>query len=62
MVKQEESASRVSTSSNIEAMDEIDRIVAEWNRVRPDLDVSPTHTRTGSSVCTAAVTFCFFGE
>ena len=26
------------------AMDEIDRIVGEWNRVRPDLDVSPTHT------------------
>lgn len=26
------------------AMDEIDRIVAEWNGVRPDLDVSPTHT------------------
>jgi len=25
-------------------MDEIDRIVEEWNRVRPDLDVSPTHT------------------
>jgi DNA-binding MarR family transcriptional regulator len=25
-------------------MDEIDRIVGEWNRVRPDLDVSPTHT------------------
>jgi DNA-binding MarR family transcriptional regulator len=25
-------------------MDEIDRIVAEWNEVRPDLDVSPTHT------------------
>jgi DNA-binding MarR family transcriptional regulator len=25
-------------------MDEIDRIVAEWNVVRPDLDVSPTHT------------------
>ena len=25
-------------------MDEIDRIVAEWNRERPDLDVSPTHT------------------
>jgi DNA-binding MarR family transcriptional regulator len=25
-------------------MDEIDRIVAEWNQVRPDLDVSPTHT------------------
>jgi DNA-binding MarR family transcriptional regulator len=24
--------------------DEIDRIVAQWNRVRPDLDVSPTHT------------------
>jgi DNA-binding MarR family transcriptional regulator len=24
--------------------DEIDRIVEEWNRVRPDLDVSPTHT------------------
>jgi DNA-binding MarR family transcriptional regulator len=31
-------------SSNILAMDEIDVIVAEWNRVRPDLDVSPTHT------------------
>src|SRR6476661_1853160 len=25
-------------------MDEIDRIVAEWNQVRPELDVSPTHT------------------
>jgi DNA-binding MarR family transcriptional regulator len=25
-------------------MDEIDRNVGEWNRVRPDLDVSPTHT------------------
>jgi DNA-binding MarR family transcriptional regulator len=25
-------------------MDEIDKIVAEWNRVRPELDVSPTHT------------------
>jgi DNA-binding MarR family transcriptional regulator len=25
-------------------MDEVDRIVAEWNQVRPDLDVSPTHT------------------
>ena len=25
-------------------MDEIDRIVAEWERERPDLDVSPTHT------------------
>jgi DNA-binding MarR family transcriptional regulator len=25
-------------------MDEIDRIVAEWKQVRPDLDVSPTHT------------------
>lgn len=25
-------------------MDEIDRIVDEWNRQRPDLDVSPTHT------------------
>ncbi len=24
--------------------DEVDRIVEEWNRVRPDLDVSPTHT------------------
>jgi len=24
--------------------DEIDRIVAQWGRVRPDLDVSPTHT------------------
>ena len=24
--------------------DEVDRIVAQWNRVRPDLDVSPTHT------------------
>src|ERR1700694_5475027 len=25
------------------AEDAIDRIVAEWNRERPDLDVSPTH-------------------
>jgi DNA-binding MarR family transcriptional regulator len=25
-------------------MDEIDRIVAEWRRERPDLDTSPTHT------------------
>src|SRR5215210_1587236 len=25
-------------------MDEIDRIVEQWHRVRPDLDVSPTHT------------------
>jgi DNA-binding MarR family transcriptional regulator len=25
-------------------MDEIDRIVEDWTRVRPDLDVSPTHT------------------
>jgi DNA-binding MarR family transcriptional regulator len=25
-------------------MDEIDRIVDDWHRVRPDLDVSPTHT------------------
>src|SRR3989442_4116406 len=25
-------------------MDEVDRIVGQWNRVRPDLDVSPTHT------------------
>lgn len=25
-------------------MDEIDRIVEQWNRQRPDLDVSPTHT------------------
>lgn len=24
--------------------DEIDRIVAQWNRVRPDLEPSPTHT------------------
>jgi len=31
-------------SSNVSFMDEIDRIVAEWNQVRPDLDVSPTHT------------------
>src|SRR3977135_4340357 len=23
--------------------DEVDQIVARWNRVRPDLDVSPTH-------------------
>jgi DNA-binding MarR family transcriptional regulator len=26
------------------SMDEIDRIVAEWERERPDLDTSPTHT------------------
>jgi DNA-binding MarR family transcriptional regulator len=25
-------------------MDEIDRIVEQWNQARPDLDVSPTHT------------------
>ena len=25
-------------------MDEVDRIVEQWNRARPDLDVSPTHT------------------
>jgi DNA-binding MarR family transcriptional regulator len=25
-------------------MDEIDRIVEQWNRERPDLDTSPTHT------------------
>ena len=25
-------------------MDEIDRIVSQWNRVRPDLDVTPTDT------------------
>jgi DNA-binding MarR family transcriptional regulator len=25
-------------------VDEIDRIVEQWNRERPDLDVSPTHT------------------
>jgi DNA-binding MarR family transcriptional regulator len=25
-------------------MDEIDQIVEQWNRVRPELDVSPTHT------------------
>lgn len=25
-------------------MDEVDRIVEEWNRERPDLDVSPTNT------------------
>jgi DNA-binding MarR family transcriptional regulator len=25
-------------------VDEIDRIVAQWNAVRPDLDVTPTHT------------------
>jgi len=25
-------------------MDEIDRIVSQWNRVRPELDVMPTHT------------------
>ncbi|MEA2518297.1 MAG: hypothetical protein QOF49_377 [Chloroflexota bacterium] len=28
----------------IAVMDEIDRIVEEWNRERPDLDVSATHT------------------
>src|SRR4051794_20831227 len=25
-------------------MDEVDRIVEQWNRERPDLDASPTHT------------------
>jgi DNA-binding MarR family transcriptional regulator len=28
----------------MQVMDEIDRIVEEWNRERPDLDVSPTQT------------------
>jgi DNA-binding MarR family transcriptional regulator len=27
-------------------VDEIDRLVAEWKRVRPDLDTSPAHTLT----------------
>lgn len=27
-------------------MDEIDRLIAEWKRVRPDLDVSPAQTLT----------------
>lgn len=36
--------SSILMSSNLWAMDEIDRIVAEWERERPDLDVSPTHT------------------
>jgi len=36
--------SRLLISSNIGDMDEIDRIVAQWNAVRPDLDVGPTHT------------------
>ena len=31
-------------SNNIRGMDEVDRIVDEWNRVRPELDVTPTHT------------------
>src|ERR1035437_5328558 len=43
-IRDKDALSRVSISSNIPAMDEIDRIVAEWNRERPDLDVSPTHT------------------
>ena len=29
------------STSNV---DEVDRIVAQWNETRPDLDVSPTHT------------------
>src|ERR1700704_2415328 len=36
--------SRVLTSRYTSAMDEVDRIVEQWNRERPDLDVSPTHT------------------
>ena len=36
--------SRVLTWSYNRAVDEIDRIVEQWNRERPDLDVSPTHT------------------
>ena len=31
-------------SNNIRCMDEVDRIVSEWNQVRPELDVTPTHT------------------
>ena len=36
--------SRLLISSNITDMDEIDRIVSQWNEVLPDLDVTPTHT------------------
>ena len=36
--------SRLLISSNITHMDEIDRIVSQWNEVLPDLDVTPTHT------------------
>jgi DNA-binding MarR family transcriptional regulator len=36
--------SRLLISSNIAHMDEIDRIVAQWNGVLPELDVTPTHT------------------
>ena len=36
--------SRLLTSRYNSHMDEIDRIVAEWNRERPELDVSPTET------------------
>jgi DNA-binding MarR family transcriptional regulator len=36
--------SRVLTSRYTRPMDEIDRIVEQWNRERPDLDVSPALT------------------
>ena len=36
--------SRVLISRYTGPMDEIDRIVEQWNRVRPDLDASPTET------------------
>jgi DNA-binding MarR family transcriptional regulator len=37
-------SSNISAMNGISGMDEIDRIVEQWNVVRPDLDVSPTHT------------------
>ena len=36
--------SRLLTSRYTGSVDEIDRIVREWNRERPELDVSPTET------------------
>ena len=40
----QDTMSRVLTSRYNRPMDEIDRIIEQWNQARPDLDVSPTHT------------------
>jgi DNA-binding MarR family transcriptional regulator len=36
----------VTSKYTVARVDEIDRLVAEWNRQRPDLDISASHTLT----------------